>query len=156
MERRWKIVAALAIVACGVDQLSKLWARSALADGPITLVADLWAWQLHYNTGSAFSTFTGARIALTIVAVLIVGVLIWMVHRERDMPSLQAVAYGLIVGGAVGNLIDRVAFGKVTDFVLWHYHEHTWPVFNVADACLVAGVGLMILFGFRRRAEATA
>ena len=72
------------------------------------------------------------------------------------MPTVQTVAYGLIVGGAVGNLFDRVAFGKVTDFVLWHYHEHFWPIFNVADACLVSGVGLMLLFGFRRRTEATA
>jgi signal peptidase II len=54
-------------------------------------------------------------------------------------------ALALVAGGAVGNLIDRIYFGVVTDFVLWHYQTHEWPVFNVADIVLVVGVGLMFI-----------
>jgi len=54
-------------------------------------------------------------------------------------------ALAFVAGGAVGNLIDRIYYGVVTDFVLWHYKEHEWPVFNVADIVLVVGVGLMFI-----------
>jgi signal peptidase II len=52
-------------------------------------------------------------------------------------------ALGLVGGGAIGNLIDRILYGRVTDFIVWHYKGHEWPAFNIADAALVVGVGLM-------------
>ncbi|HEX7599914.1 MAG TPA: signal peptidase II, partial [Polyangia bacterium] len=66
--------------------------------------------------------------------------------RRTDLRQTRLhFALGLIGGGAVGNLIDRIAFGKVTDFIVWHYQAHEWPAFNVADAALVVGVCLMAL-----------
>jgi signal peptidase II len=64
--------------------------------------------------------------------------------RTRPEQRLRRTAFALIAGGALGNLIDRVANGDVTDFVRWHYHAHMWPIFNVADAVLVIGVALLL------------
>jgi hypothetical protein len=66
-----------------------------------------------------------------------------MVKKAKDDQRLLAIALGLVAGGAVGNLADRIYFGVVTDFVLWRYHSKEWPVFNIADVALVVGVGMM-------------
>jgi signal peptidase II len=68
-----------------------------------------------------------------------------MLRKARTDQRVLHWALALVAGGAIGNLIDRIYFGVVTDFVLWHYHEHEWPVFNVADIVLVVGVGLMFI-----------
>lgn len=153
MPRRWKIFGTAAVVVIAFDQATKFWARSALADGPISVIENFFDWYLSYNTGSAFSMFSGARWALTAVAFVVVGIIAYMVHKERDAPGYQVLAYGAIVGGAIGNLIDRIAFGKVTDFVMWRYHEHVWPVFNVADASLCVGVALLLYGAWRTRGD---
>ena len=68
-----------------------------------------------------------------------------MVYKARDEQRRLMIGLGLVGGGAIGNVIDRVAFGKVTDFVVWKWHTHEWPTFNVADAALCVGVGLLFL-----------
>jgi signal peptidase II len=73
--------------------------------------------------------------------------LFWIVHRSKDQPTSVLVALGLMAGGAIGNLIDRVLYGKVIDFILWRWYEHRWPVFNIADVCLTCSVALILLSG---------
>jgi signal peptidase II len=101
---------------------------------------------LGYNSGSAFSLFTGAPAAVAAVAVVLVGVLVVLAWRAPSMPV--AVAVGLVLGGALGNLADR-AFrghhGDVVDFVTLTH----WPTFNVADACVTVGVVLLVVFYWR-------
>jgi signal peptidase II len=101
----------------------------------------------------------GGRVLLTLLAV---GAFLLVLYYLRKTPIENTrlhVALGLVGGGAIGNLIDRVAFGKVTDFIVWKYHGHEWPAFNIADAALCIGVGLMLLdmlIGWRsaRKSEA--
>jgi signal peptidase II len=152
--RRWKWFTAFAVLTLLADQLSKLWARHGLpvnARGigePVAVIKNFFDWRLSYNTGSAFGLFssvTGARIFLTIVGVVALGAIMWMVHKARDEQRRLMIGLGLVGGGAIGNVIDRVAFGKVTDFVVWKWHTHEWPTFNVADAALCVGVGLLFL-----------
>jgi signal peptidase II len=152
--RRWKWFTAFAVLTLLADQLSKLWARHGLpvnARGigePVAVLKNFFDWRLSYNTGSAFGLFssvTGARIFLTIVGVVALGAIMWMVHKARDEQRRLMIGLGLVGGGAIGNVIDRVAFGKVTDFVVWKWHTHEWPTFNVADAALCVGVGLLFL-----------
>ena len=78
-----------------------------------------------------------------------------MAARTRPAQRLRRAAYAVIAGGALGNLIDRIRDGAVTDFVRWRVHDHMWPIFNVADAALLAGVALLLVDPiFSRRAEA--
>ena len=152
--RRWKWFTAFAVLTLVADQLTKLWARHGLpvdARGigkPVAVIKNFFDWRLSYNTGSAFGLFssvTGARIFLTVVGVVALGAITWMVYKARDEQRRLMIGLGLVGGGAIGNVIDRVAFGKVTDFVVWKWYTHEWPTFNVADAALVVGIlGLLV------------
>jgi signal peptidase II len=152
--RRWKWFTVFAVVTLVADQVTKLWARHGLPvdsrgyGKPVSVIENFFDWRLSYNTGSAFGLFssvTGARIFLTIVGMIALGAIVWMVHKGRDDQRRLMVGLGLVGGGAIGNVIDRVAFGKVTDFVVWKWYSHEWPTFNVADAALCVGVGLLFL-----------
>lgn len=152
--RRWKWFTVFGVLILVADQVTKYWARSSLPSDsrgygiPVPMIENFWDWRLSYNTGSAFGLFSslsGARIFLTIVGVVALGAILWMVHKATDGQRRMAVALGLVGGGAIGNVIDRIAFGKVTDFVVWKWYEHEWPTFNIADAALCVGVGLLFL-----------
>ena len=163
MPRRYKIFLWLGTITLVLDQISKYWARRLPTDlrgygEPVAVIQNFWDWQLSYNTGSAFGLFRsvgGARVFLTIVGVVAVVAIIWMLKKARDDQKWFTIALGLVAGGAVGNIIDRVLFGKVTDFVVWKWYEHRWPTFNVADAALCVGVGLLLLSEFKKEGRET-
>src|SRR5580698_65484 len=102
------------------------------------------------NTGAAFSLFadspshwkTALLIGFSLLAMVIVTVLLWKQTRALTIPS---VALSLILGGAVGNLWDRIASGRVVDFLLFYVKRYEWPVFNLADSAIVVGAGLLVL-----------
>jgi signal peptidase II len=132
------VVAALVVL---VDQLTKSWAVSRLGHGPIHVLGPL-DLELQRNTGSAFSLFQGQAAVLVVIAVVLVGVL--LVLAGRSPTSGRAIVLGLILGGALGNLSDRLfrgGNGAVIDFIALHF----WPTFNVADACIVVGCVLLIV-----------
>jgi signal peptidase II len=85
------------------------------------------------------------RVLLSIVGVAAVIGMVYMLRKSRADQRILHWALGLVAGGAVGNLIDRIVHGMVTDFILWKYKTHEWPVFNIADVVLVVGVGLMFI-----------
>jgi signal peptidase II len=124
------------------------------------VVDGYWDWILEYNTGSAFSLFSGglgSRIFLSVVALGALAIMLHLLRGARDDQRGLVVALALMAGGAVGNLIDRIAFGKVTDFVLWHWQDSFyWPVFNVADIALVLAVPLFLYYGYRAEKEQKA
>ena len=82
---------------------------------------------------------------VSIVGIAAVVGMVFMLRKSRTDQKVLHWALALVAGGAVGNLIDRIYFGVVTDFILWRYQTHEWPVFNVADIVLVVGVGLMFI-----------
>src|SRR5262249_50479241 len=107
------------------------------------VVGGFWDWRLSMNSGSAFGLFSspsGARGGLSIVGIVAVFGMFWMLRKSRPDQRILHWALALVTGGALGNLIDRIYYGVVTDFILWHYQGHEWPVFNVADIVLVIGV----------------
>lgn len=145
-----------AMVTALADQAIKLWllfgfdlaARGPVALGPfITLV-------LTRNTGISYGWFatTGAAGQWLLFAVKVVAVVVLWLWLARATSRLTALALGLIIGGAVGNAIDRLANGAVTDFVLFHLDAPTWRfnwyVFNLADAAIVAGVAVLLYESF--------
>ncbi len=142
---RWPTLGSVALVVVAADQLAKTWALRALADRTIDLVGSL-RLRLVFNTGSAFSIGAGLGPVLVLVGVVVVIVLL---RASRDLVGTPAlVALGLVLGGAIGNLADRVLrggegllSGAVVDFVDLQW----WPVFNVADMAICAGVALLAL-----------
>ena len=102
------------------------------------------------NTGAAFSLFadspshwkTGALISFSAIAMIVVSFLLW---RQARTITLSGIALSLILGGAVGNLWDRVASGRVVDFLLFYVKQYQWPVFNLADSAIVVGASLLVL-----------
>lgn len=129
------VAAVVAVVVVVVDQLTKSWAVHRLSHGSIHVIWKL-DLQLTYNSGSAFSLAQGWAPVLGSVAVVIVVVLLAVLRKVRS--RVLAAALGLVVGGALGNLADRVVrshHGAVVDFIALHF----WPTFNVADSCIVVG-----------------
>jgi signal peptidase II len=102
------------------------------------------------NTGAAFSLFadspshwkTALLIGFSVIAMVIVSVLLW---RQGRTLSITGIALSLILGGAVGNLWDRVASGRVVDFLLFYVKSYQWPVFNLADSAIVVGASLLVI-----------
>ena len=156
----------LAIFFCttGFDQTSKQWAETTLpaSGAPQPFIDGYWDWQLAKNTGVAFSTFTGVEGGQIILSILAAAALVAIgviAMRTRPNERMKLAGLALIGGGALGNLVDRIRAGGVTDFVRWKVGDHMWPIFNVADAALLAGVGMLLLesaLAKRRRAMLTA
>jgi len=102
------------------------------------------------NTGAAFSLFadstapwkTGLLIAFSVIALIVVSVLLWKNHHAH---TVTGIGLSLIMGGALGNLWDRLARGRVVDFLLFYVKRYQWPVFNLADSAIVVGAGLLVL-----------
>jgi signal peptidase II len=142
--------AAAAVVA--FDQLTKEWALAALDDGPVEVVEGVLSLRLTYNSGGAFGLLQGLPgFFLVATLVVIVIILIWA-HRLED-PRL-IVPLGMVLGGGLGNLADRIfraTGGRVVDFI----DVHVWPVFNVADSSIVVGVLLILLISGRSARPAT-
>jgi len=145
--RRWGLLAAL--VALVVDQATKAWALGALwppySEG-IALLPML-NLRLGFNTGVTFGMFreSAAEAIWLLVAITsaITAFLGWWLWRSRL--RAEAVGLGLVIGGALGNVLDRVRQGAVTDFVDAHYGGWHWPTFNLADVSIVCGVSLLLL-----------
>ena len=142
---RWGVVGGTAAAAVAADQLSKWWALENLADGPIDLVGSL-RLNLVFNAGGAFSVGSGATGMFIVLGIALLVGLIWW-SRYATSP-LAAAGLGLIIGGASGNLTDRLLRshdGRVVDFIDLQW----WPVFNVADVVLFVGAGLLALATWR-------
>jgi signal peptidase II len=151
---RWLWPLAVFVVSLGLDQLTKVWARHELTLGkPIAVIAGFWDWELAENPGAAFSMFSDgtARWLLAAIAAIAVVAIGWTIKKSEPHQRTLRIALALIASGALGNLIDRVGLGVVTDFVRWRWHAHRWPIFNVADVALVIGAGLIIIESLRKQ-----
>jgi signal peptidase II len=163
MRARYTAFAVAGLVALVLDQASKIWARATLR--PIypnvkTVIAGLWEFRYSENPGAAFGLFRQWPVAQWIFAVVglcvVGGALVYLARAELRHPVRAAVEIGLIAGGALGNMIDRVLYHHVTDFVVWKWHGHEWNTFNVADAALVVGIIALILDGGGAQKKAPA
>ena len=150
-DMRWLILTIAALVVA-LDRATKLWIVSHLQLGQaIVIIPRVFRLTHVLNTGAAFSMFEGSTspnlvrnvlIGFSVIAVVVVLVLIWKMGRVL---SLTSVALALILGGAVGNLYDRIRFAYVVDFLEVHIVRYHWPDFNVADSAIVVGACLLLL-----------
>ena len=141
---------ALSVVVIGLDQLTKAWVLARLPEyQPIPVIDGFWNWYRTYNTGAAFSFLSDAGgwqqyffVLLATVVCALLGV--WLSRTPRG-DWKTALPFALVIGGALGNVIDRLVHGHVIDFVQWYWRDHYWPAFNVADAAIVCGaVGIAL------------
>jgi signal peptidase II len=145
----WLIVAAAVIAA---DQATKAAIQASLAVGQRVFVLPFFDLVLAFNTGAAFSFLADASgwqrgffIAVALGATVLI---LYLLHRHTA-DRLFCAGLALILGGAIGNLWDRIVLGHVVDFLLFHAYGWHFPAFNVADSCITIGAGLLILDGFR-------
>lgn len=132
-----------------LDQITKVWVVATLSDGPLSIIGNDVELHLTRNSGGAFSLFTNATILLAVVAAVLSVVLVRAVRRAQDL--LSVLALSLVLGGALGNLTDRIARspgflrGEVVDYV----RVGSFPSFNVADSAITIGAILLIILALR-------
>ena len=151
---------ATAVVVVVLDQLTKAAILASLAGGAVggsATITSFFNLALTYNRGISFGLFNGSAgvnaFAFSVVAAAIVGVLLYWLSRASN--SLLAVAIGLIIGGAVGNVLDRIRLGAVVDFLDFHVGGLHWPAFNLADSAICIGVAAMLLDGLLLQRQAS-
>lgn len=148
----------IAVVVIVLDQLTKYWIHQTLAYGQTIEMLPFFNLVLVYNPGAAFSFLSDQpgwqRSVFIAIATLASGWVLYLLARYPHK-RLFSFALALILGGAVGNLIDRIVFGAVIDFVDIHVAGYHWPAFNVADSSITCGAALLILASFGRQEDGT-
>ena len=147
---------AAAVFALALDQTAKQMVLGSLAPGVPVSVAPFFALHLSFNAGVSFGMFadwfTGRPLALAAIMLgiaLLLSIWLW-----RTAARQQAFALGAIIGGALGNIADRLRIGEVVDYLDLHVGDYHWPAFNLADAAIAAGVAILLLGEFMRGRDA--
>jgi signal peptidase II len=149
--KKYAMVLGIAAVVLCLDQLTKWYIRHTVSLYESIVVIDSIFHITHVrNSGGAFGLLAGSSQALRLpffllVSCIAVVALLFFVRRVEPGQSLLLFALGAILGGALGNLADRMVSGEVTDFLDFHWHGYYWPAFNVADSCITVGM-LVLLF----------
>jgi signal peptidase II len=142
---RWRVLAGCLLI---IDQLTKLWFDSSLRYGERVQILPFFDFTLLYNPGAAFSFLADQagwqRWFFTVLGLGAAVFMLWMMHTNRTQRRLL-LALALILSGALGNVIDRIAYGHVIDFLLFYWQNWYYPAFNVADSCITLGAILLIL-----------
>lgn len=141
----WYLLALLVMV---LDLLSKRWASSVLAYGEPVPLTSFFNFTLLHNPGAAFSFLSDAggwqRWFFTGLAIVISALLVLWIARGHGKRQRETFALAFILGGALGNLYDRIDLGYVVDFIVIHYRDYFWPAFNLADAAITLGAFILI------------
>lgn len=149
----WLLLSLLVIV---IDQLTKHIVLIELQPYvPHPVIPGLLNWTLAFNSGAAFNFLAGAdgwqRWLFTALAIGVSSMLAFYLSRTQRRDWRNAAPFALIIGGALGNLIDRLRSGQVTDFIQVYHQDWAFPAFNIADSAISIGAVLLILFGFASR-----
>ncbi|RYZ83957.1 MAG: lipoprotein signal peptidase [Moraxellaceae bacterium] len=141
----WYIVALAVMI---VDQISKVYASAQLSYGEPIQITSFFNFTLLHNHGAAFSFLSEAggwqRWFFAIIAIVVSSVLIVWIARSSKQDKRECFALAFILGGAIGNLYDRVVLGHVVDFIVIHYQDNYWPAFNIADSAITLGAFILI------------
>lgn len=158
MKNKYIILIILAPLAAALDQLTKWWARSLQGEPPITIIESYFHFIYVENRGAAFGLFSDMspqwRIPFFVIISIVAIIMIFYFFRKvQDSQLVLITALSMVLGGAIGNFIDRIAYNSVIDFIDWHYKQYHWPTFNIADVFICIGVGLLIIEMFFGKSE---
>jgi signal peptidase II len=154
-----KIVGGWLIVILALDRLTKaVIDRTMPLHHSISVVDGLFSLTYVRNTGAAFGIFAGSHQAfrlpfLVIVSIIAIGVIVVMLRRLHEKETGLITALAFILGGAIGNLIDRILYGEVVDFLDFYWSNYHWPAFNLADSFITIGVAITLFFLMRAKGE---
>ena len=152
---KWLTLSALVIV---LDQISKLWIANHFVYGEALAVFPSFNLVLAHNKGAAFSFLNDAggwqRWLFTAIAAVASIWIVWLLRRHAQQ-KMFSFALALILGGALGNLIDRIAYGYVVDFLDFYWDTYHFPAFNIADSAITCGAALLFLDSFKHKPEKT-
>lgn len=149
---KWPLVTGVAAVVVLIDHLTKWWVRTSFQlYETVPVIEGFFHFTYVRNPGGAFGLLRDVDAAVrlplfVVVATVAVGVLVYFVRQLPTEQRFLQVALGLVLGGAIGNLIDRVAFGEVIDFLDVFWGEYHWPAFNVADSAISSGVVVLMYY----------
>ncbi|MNK60739.1 Lipoprotein signal peptidase [compost metagenome] len=115
----------------------------------IPVIGDFFVITSHRNTGAAFGILENKRWFFIVITVIVVLAIVWYLQRIKNSSNkLLPTALALVLGGAIGNFLDRALTGEVVDFLMLNFGSYTFPIFNIADSCIVVGVALIVLDSF--------
>lgn len=137
----------IALIAFLIDQATKYWiATSMTINEQIPVIGNFFLITSHRNRGAAFGILQDQRWFFVVVTtVVLIGIVWYMLKIKKSGNRLLQTALSLVLGGAIGNFFDRALTGEVVDFLQFNFGSYTFPIFNVADSCIVVGVALIIL-----------
>lgn len=146
--RLWLTGGIMGVILLAVDQLTKIWAVASFRDAPMEILP-FFNFVLVWNDGVSFGMLREGHIsgplALTVLALVIMAIMaVWLTKTTRMMPFLAICS---VMAGAAGNVIDRLRYGAVVDFLDFHLNDWHYPAFNVADCCVVVGIAFLLIDG---------
>lgn len=143
----------LAFVVVILDQVTKYIASNSLEMYQAVAVMPMFNWNLMHNTGAAFSFLAQAggwqRWFFAVIAIVVSVFIVMWLKKLQQHEKWQAIALALILGGAIGNVIDRIWLGYVVDFIQIYYQQWSWPAFNIADSAITIGVIMIVIEGIQ-------
>jgi signal peptidase II len=154
--RKWLAISALIVV---LDLYTKFLVQGAFDYGDHLRITSFFDLVRYHNEGAAFSFLADAggwqKIFFSGISMIAIVVITYLL-RKHSSQKLFCFALALVLGGAIGNLYDRLTLGYVVDFLFFHYHGYAWPAFNVADSAICVGVALLFLDSFKQTKDAVA
>jgi signal peptidase II len=159
LSAKWKTVVGWVVTILVLDQVTKMIVdRTMSLHQSIPIIDGFFSLTYVRNTGAAFGIFSGSHETfrlpfLILVSILALGFVGVMLKRLRDEETGLIIALSFIIGGAIGNLVDRVLYGEVIDFLDFYWSNYHWPAFNVADSCITIGVLITLFYLIKAKGE---
>lgn len=157
MSPKYRFTLIISVAVILLDQITKIWVDKMMPlHHTIEIIPNFVALAYLRNTGAAFGFLAGGysvyRIVFFIgVSIIAIGCIFYLLRLVRPEKKITLLSLSLILGGALGNMVDRLRLGEVIDFILLHYYDLHWPAFNVADSAITIGVVLLIFQMIRQR-----
>ena len=138
------------IISLIIDIVSKIIVVNNIAfNESVNIINNFLSITYVKNTGVAWSIFSGRSYMIIVISLLIIGGIIWYIFNNKPNSNIERVSYGVILGGAIGNFINRIKYGYVIDFIDIKIFNYNYPIFNLADTFIVIGVILLIIYAWR-------
>ena len=150
MSKKYKTLLLIIVGMVFLDQATKLYIDSNMElHQSIQVIKNFFQITYIRNSGAAFGILSGFKspwltLFFVLISVVAIGIIMFYYHKTPENQRLTLVSFALIMSGAIGNFIDRVFYGEVIDFLYFHWYQHYWPAFNIADSCITIGVSLLL------------